>query len=103
MGERGLDSEGSPRLTRANPRIASDAVAKTLASALELLTEDERARFAELAIFPEDIDVPLHRRALWSRTAGLDEFDTEDLCTRLYGLLCCWASISRPAASACTT
>ena len=54
---------------------------------LELLSEDERARFAELAMFPEDVLVPLDTvAALWGRTAGLDDFDTEELCGRLFGL-----------------
>ena len=71
--------------TRAIRSSASDAVAKTLGVSLELFTEDERARFSELAIFPEDVDVPLAVvETLWSRTAGFDEFETEALCTRLY-------------------
>ena len=68
-----------------DPIERSDAVAKTLGVSLELFTEDERARFSELAIFPEDLDVPLAAvETLWSRTAGLNEFDAEFLCTRLY-------------------
>ena len=55
------------------------------ASVSSCFTEDERARFSELAIFPEDVDVPLAVvETLWSRTAGFDEFETEALCTRLY-------------------
>jgi hypothetical protein len=43
-----------------------------------------RARFSELAVFPEDADVPIGIAArLWKQTAGLDKFDTEDLLSDL--------------------
>jgi WD40 repeat protein len=81
----GLDSRGLTVFDARNPVERSDAVAKTLGVSLEPFTEDERARFFELAIFPEDLEVPLAAvETLWSRTAGLDAFGTEDLCTRLY-------------------
>ena len=81
----GLDSRGLTVFDARNPVERGDAVAKTLGVSLELFTEDERARFSELAIFPEDVDVPLAVvETLWSRTAGFDEFEAEALCTRLY-------------------
>ncbi len=62
----------------------NDAVAKTVGVSLDLLTEDERARYFELAIFPEDVEIRLATlEKLWARTGGLDEFDTDDLCVRL--------------------
>jgi len=81
----GLDSRGLTIFDARNPVERGDAVANTLGVSLELFSDDERARFAELAIFPEDLEVPLAVvEKLWSRTAGLDEFEAEDLCTRLY-------------------
>jgi WD40 repeat protein len=74
-------------LTFFDARNSSDrnaAVAKTLNVGLDLLTGDERARYAELAVFPEDVEVPLATvERLWKQTAGMDAFDTEELCDRL--------------------
>ena len=42
----------------------------------------------ELAIFPEDVEIPLTTISkLWSATGGFDDFDTEELCTRLEQLV----------------
>jgi NB-ARC domain/WD domain, G-beta repeat len=80
-----LDKRG---LTAFEPRDAAqrrDAVAKTLGLSLELLEEAERARLRELAVFPEDVIVPIAAvEVLWGRTAGLDEIDAEDLLQRLF-------------------
>jgi WD40 repeat protein len=63
------------------------AVAHTVGVSLELLDADQRSRFGELGIFPEDADVPLGVVSrLWSETGGLDEFETEDLLVKLYSL-----------------
>ena len=63
------------------------AVSKTLAVSFELLTNVELARYHELAIFPEDTDIPLVTvERLWHVTAGLDDFDTEELAEQLYRL-----------------
>jgi WD40 repeat protein len=81
----GLDSRGLTVFDARNPVDRGDAVAKTLGVSFELFTDDERTRFSELGIFPEDVDLPLTAvETLWSRTGGLDEFATEHLCTRLY-------------------
>jgi predicted ATPase len=81
----GLDRRGLTIFDARDPVERGDAVARTLSVSLELFTDDERARFSELAIFPEDVDLPLAAvETLWSRTAGFDEFETEALCTRLY-------------------
>jgi len=82
-----LDRRGLTAFDARDDEDRSQAVAKTLGISLELLDERERARFAELAVFPEDVDVPLGTVAsLWARTAGLDDFDSEELCARLFGL-----------------
>jgi WD40 repeat protein len=70
-----------------NPADRSKAVALTVGASLELLDGDQRSRFGELGIFPEDTDIPLGVVSpLWAETGGLDEFETEDLLAELYGL-----------------
>jgi TIR domain-containing protein/NB-ARC domain-containing protein len=65
----------------------SKAVARTISLSLELLDEKQRERFAELAVFPEDADIPIGIVArLWRETAGLSEGQTKDLLIKLYGL-----------------
>lgn len=82
-----LDRRGLTAFDARNPSERERAVSRTLAVSLDLLTQDERARFEELTIFPDDVDVPLDTVAkLWGTTGGLDDFDTEELCGRLHGL-----------------
>ncbi|GAB4552586.1 MAG: hypothetical protein OHK0023_20800 [Anaerolineae bacterium] len=73
-----------------NPKNDSDrrkAANSTIEVSLELLTPEERTRYAELAVFPEDILIPIEAAAqLWNATAGLDDFDSDELCNRLYAL-----------------
>jgi WD40 repeat protein/cellulose biosynthesis protein BcsQ len=58
---------------------------QTLRASLELLNEEERARFGELSIFAEDVIIPLGVvQKLWSVTGGLDSLETEELCFRLH-------------------
>jgi WD40 repeat protein len=70
-------------LTAFDPKDAeqrNDAVAKSIQASLDLLDQDERTRLSELAIFPEDTDVPLPMiELLW----GLDNLDTQEIATRL--------------------
>ena len=56
----------------------------TLEVSLEQLCADERARFAELAVFVEDAEIPTTAAlGLWRQTAALDQLDGKDLLTRL--------------------
>jgi WD40 repeat protein len=70
-------------LTAFDPKDAdkrNDAVSKSIQASLELLDEDERIRLTELAIFPEDTEVPLRMvELLW----GQDDLDTQDASQRL--------------------
>jgi hypothetical protein len=70
-------------LTAFDPKDAvqrNDAVVKSIQASLDLLSQDERTRLTELAIFPEDTDVPLRMlELLW----GLDSMDTQDTATHL--------------------
>ena len=44
-------------------------------------------RYDELAVFPEDVEVPISTIArLWGRTAEIDEIDARDLLKHLYSL-----------------
>lgn len=59
------------------------AVAATVEASLALLKPAERQRYAELAVFPQDVPIPLARAAeLWRLTAALDEDDSQDLVAR---------------------
>ena len=59
----------------------------TIGVSFDLLDEDEFERYKELAIFPEDEEIHLKTiEKLWRKTAGYDNFDTEDLCYKLFDL-----------------
>lgn len=67
-----------------NPSERNQAAQLSLGISFDLLHEDEKQRFAELAIFPEDFNIPLVTlERLWT-AAGLDDLDTERLCETLY-------------------
>jgi len=84
--ERRLEARGLTAFDARSDAARHQAVDRTLGLSLELLAADERLRFRELAVFPEDTDVPIGICArLWQETAGLDEIDTEDLLQKLFG------------------
>ena len=63
------------------------AVERTLQVSLEQLNVQEMARYEELAIFPEDVDIPLITvQRLWQAIGNWDELDTDALCQRLSSL-----------------
>ena len=56
-------------------------VSNTPRLSVDRLKPDDRRRYLELAVFPEDTDVPLTAlRSLWK----LDDFDAEELAQRLH-------------------
>jgi len=68
-----------------DPQARDQAVAATLGLSLKHLNEDERARFGELAIFPEDIDIPQSAlEKLWGTTGGLKPVPIRRLSQKLY-------------------
>ncbi len=82
--QKALEKRGLTAFDARNPVERNQAVAATLTASFEHLQEDELARYQELAIFPEDVEIPLMAIAkLWDATGGLDDLDTEELCTRL--------------------
>jgi hypothetical protein len=82
-----LDKWGLVSFDARNDSDRAKAIAKTIGVSLELLSEAERDSFAELAVFPEDVDIPICIAArLWAKTGGFDGIDTEDLLRRLESL-----------------
>jgi WD40 repeat protein len=75
-----LDRQGMVAFDNRNAMERNQAIAKTIEVSLELLDAEERQRCAELAVFPEDTDVPLSVvRALWD----LEDLECEELVERL--------------------
>lgn len=59
------------------------AVAATVEASLALLKPAERQRYTELAVFAQDVPIPLARAAeLWRLSAGLDEDASRDLVAK---------------------
>jgi WD40 repeat protein len=79
-----LDKRGLTAFDARDAEERDQAAAMTLGLSTNLLSEDDRERYAELAVFPEDVDIPVAALVeLWGATGGLDDVDTEDLCVRL--------------------
>lgn len=75
-----LDKQGVMTLDNRNAVGGRQAIANTIEISLELLDTKERQLCTELAIFPEDTDVPLSVvSALWN----LDDFEAEELVQKL--------------------
>ena len=63
----------------------NDAVARTLEASLAWLSGDDPQRLQELAVFAEDIRIPLGAlERFWGHVAQLDEIEVEDTCQRLF-------------------
>jgi WD40 repeat protein len=86
--EKSLRKKGLTYFDIRDATSRDQAVAKTIDASIEYLEKDERERFTELAVFPEDEDIPLTPTLenLWSKTGKLDEIDTEKLCQKLMTL-----------------
>jgi WD40 repeat protein len=82
-----LDERGLVAFDARNEADRTKAVARTIGVSLEALDDARRDRFAELAIFPEDVDIPIGIiELLWAETSGLDSFEIEDFLGELYAL-----------------
>jgi hypothetical protein len=82
-----LDAKGLTVFDARDEAQRANAVARTIGVSLDLLSAPERERFGELAVFPEDADIPMGVVArLWPATGGLADFETEDLLGRLFDL-----------------
>lgn len=82
-----LDAKGLVVFDARDEADRAKAVARTIGVSLDLLSEAERALFGELAVFPEDAEIPVGVIArLWVLTGGLADFESEDLLSRLFDL-----------------
>jgi len=82
--ERALDKKGLTVFDPKDVDAQNRAVAKTIEISLAHLTPDERMRFSELAIFPEEANISLSVvEKLWGRTGNLEDIDIEQLVERL--------------------
>ena len=89
---RALDRRGFAYFDARNSDERHQAVVRTIGVSLDLLRPNERERYSELAIFPEDVDIPLSTlEKFWAKTGGFDEFDTEELCSRLNSFSLLWS------------
>jgi WD40 repeat protein len=87
-----LDRRGLAYFDARNSDERHHAVVRTIGVSLDLLTASERERYTELAVFPEDVEIPLATlEKLWAKTGGFDEFDTEELCSRLNSFSLLWS------------
>jgi WD40 repeat protein len=85
VGER-LARIGPSALDVRRPEARDQAVAATIEVSLSLLADDERDHYVQLAVFPEDADIPVEVLAIWWARAGLDDHRTAELCGQLHDL-----------------
>jgi hypothetical protein len=82
-----LNKKGLTASDKRDETQRANAVALTIGVSLDLLSAPERERFGELAVFPEDADIPIGVVArLWAATAGPEDFETDDLLGKLFDL-----------------
>lgn len=84
--DRALTARGVTAFDAADSAERDRAVAKTLELSLGELTSTDQQRMLELAVFEEDLDIPLAvLDRFWRFTGGLDDLDVEETCQRLFG------------------
>jgi WD40 repeat protein len=89
---RALDRRGLAYFDARNSDERHQAVARTIGVSLDLLSAKDRERYCELAIFPEDVEIPLDTlEKLWRTTGRLDKFETEELCSQLNSFSLLWS------------
>ena len=82
-----LNREGITALDATSPGARGTAVAATVEVSLRRLTPEERARYRELAVFGEDVEIPGTVAArLWAHTGRWTGFQARRLCQRLFDL-----------------
>ncbi len=65
----------------------SRAVSVTLGVSFRRLNDSDLARFNELAVFPEDVDIPFATvEKFWAATGNLSRVNSQKLCERLHSL-----------------
>ncbi|MBL7551551.1 DUF4062 domain-containing protein [Frankia sp. AgB1.9] len=84
---RRLDRRGPTAFDVTRLEDRNQAVEATLSASVGLLTGDELDRYLELAIFPEDVDIPRYvLEAYWGATGDLSPDEVDDLCQELADL-----------------
>lgn len=79
-----LREKGPAAFDMRSQTIRKRLVADTMEYSLGILEAEERERFLELSIFPENTNVPIEVvELLWSGTGGLAPPETVQLCERL--------------------
>jgi len=89
MGEilQELRAAGPTALDIADAQERHTAVARTIGVSLSRLSEEQRARYLELAVFGEDVVIPGPVLArYWKATGGWSGFQTRRFCQRLADL-----------------
>ena len=92
-----LEKRGLTNFDLSDERAREAAVESTVRASLDYLVNEigkgrsadvfSELRYFELAVFPEDFDIPISTVAqLWSLSAGLDEIDSRDLLHALSSL-----------------
>jgi WD40 repeat protein len=75
-----LEEEGPAVLDVHQKRLRQQAVGSTVQASLALLPERDAQRYRELAVFPEDTDIPAEvLQRLWHRTGGLTPLQVDEL------------------------
>jgi WD40 repeat protein len=82
-----LDEEGFDALSTQDSDSRHSAASKSISASMRLLSEAETIRLAELAIFPEDVDLPLATvEKLWAATGQMSAYGADKLWKRLKSL-----------------
>lgn len=82
-----LDSGGLIAFDAENEEDRTKVVSITMNLSLSLLSIVQRDRFSELAVFPEDANIPIDVVArLWRESGQFNLQDTKDLLVKLFGL-----------------
>lgn len=65
-------------------KIEHESIWNAIDTSVQFLSDDERARFLELAVFPPDEATPIAAlQTLWSHMVGFDDWDTNALVIKL--------------------
>jgi hypothetical protein len=82
-----LHTEGITRLDVRDPGERDRAVGHTIEISLRRLAAEEHDRYLELAVFGEDVHIPLDVVAtLWGHTGGWSRYRAVQFCGRLFDL-----------------
>ena len=80
---RAFEKRGIAAFDPKDPEQRRLAAAGSIEVSMALLDENDRRRFTEMAIFPEDVEIPL---GTLGRLWGTDDLDTEECAQRLHDL-----------------